>query len=226
VSDEVVIVPRAPGPLVRPEAGGRRGDDLDDLIDDLLPDTDEGPGLVDAGLLAGGAGLLAWSVLGTAPDAATIAGIAAVGLGSILPLRAGWRWVAERRHRALLRRGTPLLVRDPVVARLVAAYEELATGPEAARAAAHAALQEVASLLAGRAPASERERGYVTARAEAVEDLAAAVAELESPQWDDPTVDPDLVVEAREELDAIGGMTSLSRLDELTTEMRARGRRR
>ncbi len=55
--------------------------------------------------------------------------------------------------------------------------------------------------------------------------LATALADLEAPGRDDPIVDHDLVVEAREELDALGGMTSLSRLDELTAEMRARGRR-
>ena len=224
--DGIVIVPPTPAPLVRPEGGGRRRDDLDELIDDLLPDTDEGPGPVDAGLLAGGAGLLAWTVLGNPPELATFAGVAALGLGSILPVRAAWRWLSGRRREARLARGTPLRVGDATVARLVAAYEQLDAAPDAARAAAHAALTEVASLLQGRVPASDRERRYVAARTEAVEGLVAALAEVDPAAGDDAAVDTDLVVEAREELDALGGMTSLSRLDELIAEVRSRGRLR
>jgi len=45
---------------------------------------------------------------------------------------------------------------------------------------------------------------------------------------DDPTspagLPVDLVVEAREELDALGGVSALSRLDDVTEEARARGR--
>ena len=229
-TDGIVIVPRAPGPLLRPDTAGPGRDGLDELIDDLLPDTDEGPGLVDAGLLASGAGVLAWTALGDPPGLATFAGIAALGLGSILPLRAGWRWLSDRRRSrrrsALLGRGIPVRVGDPDVARLVAAYEDLSAGPDAARAAAHAALMEVASLLNGRVPTSERERRYVADRAEAVEELVSALGELDVPVGDDPHVDPDLVVEAREELDVLSGTTSIVRLDELTAEVRSRRRHR
>lgn len=228
--DDIVIVPRAPGPVIRPDGDGRRRDDLDRLIDDLLPDSDEGPGLVDVALLASGAGLLTWTVAGSPPELATFAGVAALGLGSILPVRAAWRWTSERRasrrRAALLARGVPARVTDPDVRRLIAAYEELDAAPHAARAAAHGAVMEVASLLQGRPPSSERERSYVAARADAVENLVAALGELDAPvDEEQPVVDHDLVVQAREELDAVGGVTSLSRLDELTEEMRARGRR-
>ena len=221
--DSIVIVPLSPGRLVRP--GRHDKDGLDDLIDELLPDTDEGPGPMDAALVAGGTAMVAWSVIGSPPVAATVAGIAALGLGCILPLRSGWRWLAGRRPA----RGTRLRIDDAGVTRLVGAYEALDSVPSttaAARAAAHGALLEVASLLDGRTPASEAERRYVGARVAAVEALVAALRELEAggPLADGQPA-PDLVVEAREELDALGGVSALSRLDDVTAEVRARGRR-
>ncbi|HJV08970.1 MAG TPA: hypothetical protein VJ653_04790, partial [Acidimicrobiales bacterium] len=58
----VVLVPPSPGRLVRP--GARNKDGLDDLIDELLPDTDEGPGATDVALVGGGVAVVAWSLLG------------------------------------------------------------------------------------------------------------------------------------------------------------------
>ena len=228
--EALVIVPPTPGRLVRPSEVGRRRDDLDELIDELLPDTAEGPGLVDAGLLVGGLAVLGWSIVGDPPDMATAAGIVSVGLGCVLPMRAGWRRVARRRETRLLKTGTPLRTSHPLLGRLVAAYEALdgrRAAPAAAVAAAHGALLEVASLLDGRAPASERERAYVEARTTAVEELLTAVRELEASEVageTGPAVPPDLVVEAREELDALGRTGTLSRLDDLTEEVRARAR--
>lgn len=220
--DRIVLVPPTPGRLVRP--GRHNKDGLDDLIDELLPDTDEGPGPMDAALVAGGAAVVAWSVLGSPPVAVTVAGVAALGLGCILPLRSGWRWLVGRRQA----RAALLSLDDPEVARLVEAYEALDDVPattDAARAAAHGAMLEVASLLDGRTPASDAERRYVAARTTAVEGLVAALRELELAG---PVIDgqpaPDLVVEAREELDALGGVSALSRLDDVTAEVRARGR--
>lgn len=221
--ERVVIVPPLPGRLVWP--AGRSKDGLDDLIDELLPDTDEGPGATDAALLAGGAAVVVWSLLADPPAAATVAGVVALGLGAILPLRSAWRWVVGRRPRLAV----TLRIDDAGVSRLVAAYEALDGVPATtgtARAAAHGALLEVASLLDGRRPASDAERRYVGARADAVESLVAALRELGE---DGSAVDggpaPDLVVEAREELDALGGTSALSRLDDVTAEVRARGRR-
>lgn len=232
--DSVVIVPHRPGPLVRPgaETTGRRDrDGLDDLIDELLPDTDDGPGPTDAALVAGGGALVGWSVVGSPPVAATVAGIVALGLGCILPARAGWRWATgrrrSRRRAALLARGLPMRVDDPALDRLAAAYEALDALPvttETARAAAHGALLEAASLLGGRRPASDAERRYLLARAGAVEALVRALHALE-PAEEPGVVASDLVVEAREELDALGGVSALSRLDDVTADVRARGRR-
>lgn len=226
--ERIVVVPHAPGPLVRP--GGRRPTDgLDDLIDDLLPDTEEGPGLTDAALIAGGGAVVAWSVAASPPVLATVAGVAAMGLGCILPLRSGWRWVAGRRHAAggAYSGGVPLRVDDGLLARLATAYSALDEVPAttgAARAAAHGAVLEVASLLSGRPPASEAETRYVGVRVTAVEELVGALRDLGAggPRPQGPAAD--LVVAAREELDALGGVSALSRLDDVTAEIRDRGR--
>jgi hypothetical protein len=219
----VVLVPAEPGRLVRP--GRRSGDGLDDLIDELLPDTDEGPGPTDVALLTAGAAVMAWTVFGSPPAVATVAGVAALGLGSILPLRSAWRWRSRRRRSSAARLRTD----DAGVARLVAAYEALDQLPATtgeALAAAHGALLEVASLLDGRTPASDAERRYVAARVAAVEALVTALREIEAAG---PVADgspaPELVVEAREELDALGGVSALSRLGDVTADVRARGRR-
>lgn len=226
---DVVVVPRAPGPLIRPDAGDtrRHRDDLDELIDELLPDSTEGPGLVDAGLLAGGAALVGWAAVGSPPTVAVVAGAAALGLGSILPVRAAWRALTGRRRAAALGRGLPLQVAHPSLARLVAAYDALdgvGALPHSARAAAHGAVLEVATLLEGRPPGSDRERNYVDVRADAVQELVRALRELDPAEGDG--LSRDLVVEAREELDALGGVSALSRLDDVTEQVRARGRRR
>ncbi len=231
----IVVVPPAPGPLVRPDGGpgdNRSRDGLDDLIDDLLPDTDEGPGLTDAALLAGGAGLVGWTMLGSPPAVATVAGVVAVGLGCILPLRAGWRWMGGHRRSRRLARGVAMRADEPALARLVAAYGALDALPvttATARAAAHGAVLEVASLLAGRAPDSERERRYVEARVTAVEELAEALRGLPpgTASVDEPAgVEPELVVAAREELDALGGVSALALLEDVTADVRTRGRHR
>ena len=86
---------------------------------------------------------------------------------------------------------------------------------------------EVASLLDGRTPASAAENRYVDARVAAVEELVGALRALDAGgpgAGEVPAVAPDLVVEAREELDALGGVNALSRLDDVTAEIRARGR--
>lgn len=231
--DALVVVPGAPGPLLRPAAGGggRNRDGLDDLIDELLPDTPEGPGAVDATLIAGGGALVGWSALGHPPAAATVVGVVALGLGCMLPLRAGWRrisaWRSARRRGALLARGVPLRVDDPALGRLVAGYEALDAGPATtseARAAAHGAVLEVASLLSGRSLASDRERSYVEDRAMAIEELVRALDD--SGPAEPSAVDLDLVIEAREELDFLGGTSALARLGDVTAEVRARGRPR
>lgn len=241
---DFVVVPHLPGPLVALDTSRseRSRDDLDELIDDLFPDVEEGPGLFDAVLVVVGAGLLGWAWIGDAPGVVAVLGAVALALGCILPIRATWRRARQRRehrHRdVLLEQGIPINVSSPGAAALVGAYEELRrlanrSGPEFADpaiSAAHGALLEVASLLKGRSPTSEREVGYVDKRAAVITELAVALRELptptESPTDDAPHVDPDALIEAREELDQIAPFNSVTRLEELIAEARIQRRDR
>lgn len=237
VQREIVIVPHVPGPLVSFDItrSRRERDDLDELIDELLPDVEDRPGWFDAGLVLLGAGLLAWAAVGGPPTIVLVLAIIALGLGCILPMRAAWRRARQRgqqrRREALLAKGVAMDISSPVASRLVQAYDiVLQFGPGGgigapAAAAAHGAVLEVASLLKGRPPTSERESDYVETRAAAVQSLAAALREI--PQVDamasdgeSPVLDSGALVEAREELDQIAGFNSVSRLDELTQEVR------
>jgi hypothetical protein len=226
-ADPVVVVPERPGHLVRVDVpSGRSPDELDELIDELLPDTDEGPGWFDVALLIIGAGLIGWAVVGGGPTIVLVLGVIALGLGCILPARSLWRRV-QRRRRARSRsvalgKGLPLQVSDPAVERLVRAYDDLvslATMPEgrSAVAAAHSALVEVASLLHGRPAESAAEQEYAENRAAAVEQLAEALREHQA----DPP-DPETLLLARAELDPIGGFNSLTRIGDLTADLRTR----
>ena len=187
----LVVVPHTPGPLVRPDTTGPGGtrrrdrDDLDELIDELFPDTDEPPGGFDAAVLVAGAALVGWAVAADGPTWALVVGIGCVALGLVLPLRWLWRRAvasrAGRRRSAVLARGVPLRTDDPDTARLVRAYDDLLAlaaspgVPAPVDAAAHGALLEVATLLDGRPVGSPAERTYVTTRTAAIEDLVAAL---------------------------------------------------
>ncbi len=225
----MVVVPDGPGPLVplEPVAGGGRGrDDLDELIDDLLPDVDDRAGWFDAGLLVVGAALLVWGLASGGSTLAVVAGVAALTLGCVLPLRTGWRRVAARRQgrrrSAVLAGGVPVDISSPTTSRLATAYAGLlvAVGGDAdgapAIAAAHGAVLEAATLLGGRVPTSDREREYVDQRTAAIEALAAAFG----PTTGDGS--PATLVEARDELDEIAGFNAVSRLEELADEIRTR----
>jgi hypothetical protein len=62
-SRQILVVPRTPGPL-RPldRSGPGQGDELDEIIEEVFgPTTDEGPGIFDVVLVAGGLALVAWS---------------------------------------------------------------------------------------------------------------------------------------------------------------------
>lgn len=190
-ASKIVVVPHRPGPLISLETSrSQRGhDDLDELVDSLFPKVEEGPGWFDAILAIGGAGLLVWAWIGTAPGIVTVVGVAALALGCILPIRSAWRRAHQQRERrrreGLLQQGVPLDVSTPGTAALVDEYEMLlglATGPghgrgfdDPAISAAHSALLEVASLLKGRAPSSERQVDYVDKRTAALAALVVAL---------------------------------------------------
>ncbi len=240
---DFVIVPHRPGPLITLDSvrSQRKRDDLDELIDELFPDIDERPGVFDAGLAVLGVGLLVWSWVGEAPGVLTVLGVVALLLGGILPVRAVWRRARQRREyrrrAAIVGKGLPIDVSSAQASALVGAYEELldlcarstTEGHAPAIAAAHAALLEVASLLTGRKPRSERERGYVDKRAVAVAELVSELRRLEAAHdlsSDPPTSRVDALVDARDELDAIAPLNAVSRLEELIAEARMQRRGR
>ena len=241
---DFVVVPHRPGPVISLDTSrSQRGrDDLDELIDDLFPDVEERPGWFDAALVVVGAVLFAWGWIAEAPGVVTLLGVLALALGCILPIRAAWRRAQHRRERrrreGLLERGVPIDVSSSAASALVGAYEDLLTiagrsGAEfgdPAISAAHDALLEVASLLKGRPPTSERELGYVDKRANTVAELVDALRELPvrpGPTGEDPSsVDPDALIEAREELDQIAPFNSVTRLEELIAEARIQRRGR
>lgn len=227
-----VVVPRVAGPLVRasdPVPRGRDRDDLDELIDELFPDSEGGPGWFDLTAVAAGLGLVAWAALADGLGWALVVGLGVLALGLVLPVRSAWRWAGSsrtaRRRDALLARGVPLRTDDALTGRLVRAHDELvAAGSggewagDPARPAAHQALLEVATLLEGRLPDSVAEREYVAVRAAAIEELAVELRRADVPSAGE--LDPGLVAEARVELDALSGGGSLTRLDDLTREAR------
>jgi hypothetical protein len=232
MAEQRVVVPRRPGPVV-PVDGlrtARARDDLDEIIDELLPDVEEAPGWFDAALITVGLALVASGLVLAVPIALVIGGIV-LALGAVLPVRAAWRRAArrraDRRRKAVLDGGELLDASSSGVARLVEGYGALieladAARPEvggAATAAAHAAVSEVASLLGGRAPGTERERAYVAQRAGAIAALADALREAGA-RPDPSVVGPDAVLDAREEVDRLSPFDSVTRLEELTDELR------
>lgn len=239
--EDLVVVPNEPGPLATLDGIDRAGrrDDLDELIDDLFPVVDDGPGWFDIGLLALGVAMVATGLIGVAPAAVTVIGLIALGVGVILPVR--WVWQQARaqrrqqRRRALLGGGRPLDISSPETERLAAAYDDLlrqvATLPAdlrgTAAAAGHAAVVEVASLLEGRPPTTVEQRNYVAERTTALAEVVAVIGTLDARATGERDLDssdaPDLLVAARRELDRLSPDNSLTRLTAVTDDARARG---
>ena len=201
-------------------------DEVDDVLDDLFgaPD-DRGPGAVDAVLLIGGVGAVVGAQVASLPSVVTIVGVTAACLGAVLPARALVRRVtgAQRARRVTALIGDGVLLRSDarsVVALLDAQQTLLSAGgslDEANRLhvadVAHAAVWEVATLLGGRPPSIAAEVAYVEARTAALLRLADVVSD---PRVGDGDHDRRrALVEARREVDAIGGGSSVDDADGL-----------
>jgi hypothetical protein len=238
---DVVVVPRRPGRVIHlDDDRSRRGrDDLDNLIDELLPEVDEEPGWFDVALLLLGGALLLGPWVSDAGPIVAVFGVVALCLGCVLPIRTGWRHAGRRRahgrRAALLARGVLLDISSPGVATLVGAYDDLfrvagGSSPwigRQAMPAAHVALMEVASLLGGHPPRSERQRAFVDQRARAVADLCDALRELPSPAQKTPPrdpflIEPDVLIETWEGLDQISPFNSVTRIEAIIDEARIR----
>lgn len=225
----IVVVPAAPGPL-RPYPTTRR-DDVDEILADLVgPPDDAGPGVADAAVATGG-GVAVVAGLVVASPLLLAGGAGVVLVGSVLPARALWRRVERRRlhaeRAAALDGGLPLRVSAGPVAALVAAHDDLfatvASDPAAVRpeerAAAHAAVRDVAVVLAGGAPAGDDEVLFVTARAEA---LRAVVDAVERWRVEEVGAARRARLEARQEVDAAAGGSAVAELRDLARQ-RAEG---
>ncbi|MDO8392425.1 MAG: hypothetical protein Q7V57_18275 [Actinomycetota bacterium] len=225
-----VVVPVQPGPLVALSDLDHRRDDIDDVLDDVFGAPDErGPGAVDALLLVGGAGAVVAGVVASLPSVVVVGGAAAVALGAVLPVRSALRHLAVRRRQARLSdrvgHGSLLRTDHPATAALVAAHTALWTAAGGLASAPRARVQtiaadaahEVASLLAGRAPVTAEEIAYVEARVAALQQLRATLAD---PRVGDGEAERRrALVQAREEVEQIGGGSSLTDAAELTRDL-------
>ena len=229
----LVVVPHEPGALV-PFAlrlRHRQPDALDDLIDDLFPAVDEHAGWLDATLVASGVGLLCWAWIATAPTTAAVVGVFALTLGCVLPARGAWRRARRarerRRRELLLGQGILLDVSSPATASLAHAYENLValalrSPPDTDNpsiSAAHVAVQEVATLLRGQAPSTDRELEYVELRMAAVAALVGAL-QVQPAAGVTREAHAASVLDARAERDRFDALSSVARIEELTAEAR------
>lgn len=227
----VVVVPARPGPLRRLDDVDRGRDDVDDMLDDLFGAPDQrGPGIADAVLIAGGAGAVIAAQLASWPTPVTVLGVATVALGLILPARSLWRRAGVRRRTrrigAVVGHGMLLRTDDDLLRRIVTAHDRIEQGPargehgDRAREVAHAAAHEVAGLLEGRRPAKAAEREYVAARAVALEELVAVLEDPSLPPADQ--AERQAMVDARREVEAIAGASSVTDVAALVAELRQR----
>lgn len=235
----LVVVPARPGPVtVLASTSTRERDDLDELIDDFFPDVEGGPGTFDAVLGVVGIGLLTWAVFAGGPTVALVVGAIALALGCVLPLRSAWRRMRrvrrDRVNAGLLNAGIPLNVSSDLSARLVASHENVvglvATADPGiafpALAATHGALVEVASLLRGRVPMSPEETEYVEKRVVAVsaleQELAAHLRSVTAAAAGDTDIDSVYLLDARNELEALTAFNSVTQVDDVIADLRAR----
>ena len=232
----LVVVPRTTGPLTDVDATGRSADELDAAIDEVFGETtDERPGSFDAALVVGGGSVAAWALLTSAQGPLLFLGIVTALLGVALPARSLARAGRRRRQMSKRRRaigdGLPLDATHPATEALVAAYASClqAAGepgvPHADEAAdaAHLAVVEVASLLAGRRPVAAAETEYVEKRTKAIRHLTLQLQRAHR-TWVEARMDTSIhatpadrqwataVTQAREELESTTGLGSLDRL--------------
>jgi len=238
----LVVVPRVAGPLVDVDAmPAGPADELDAAIDDLFgPSTDESAGPVDAALILGGVGLAGWSLVTGAPGAVLALGIGAALLGIALPAHAV-ATSARSRRRASARGhaigdGLALDASDPTVRSLADAYAACVAATTApglpyardAAEAAHLAVVEVASLLGGGRPVADAEIDYVQKRTEAIGLLTRRLRRSHRRRVE-ARLDASIhrlpadhgrataLTEARVELEAATGLSSLDRLEAVGT---------
>lgn len=228
VPPSTVVVPRRPGPLVR--LGGQNRDEVDEFIDDLFGQPDKGgPGVTDAVLLVGGTATVIAAINFNLPSAVLVVGVAALGLGLILPVRSLVQRVRESKREArlksLLGNGTLLNMSHPTIAELVDAHDRVLQVTASwsqepnnrVNTIAHELINEVATLLDGESPVAESEATYVAARTDLLWQLVE-VSSQGSADEDDPAFRR-AIVEARLEVEAIAGESALIEAARLVAEL-------
>lgn len=243
VIGHLVVVPRGVGPLIDVDSKRLTEDDLDAAIDEIFGETtDQRPGRLDAALVIVGVAVSAWALLTSAQGPHLFFGILATLLGIALPARSLARSTRQRRlmgkRRKAIGDGIPLDASYPATQTLVAAYSaclsaaaQLGT-PHADEAvdAAHLALVEAASLLAGRRPVGTEETEYVGKRTRAIQGVTLLLeqahhARVESRTAISINATPGdrqwatAVIKAREELESTTGLGSLDVLADLASSL-------
>ena len=182
--ERYVVVPSRAGPVRWLSEIDKPRGEIDLMVDDILGQVDDdGPGAADAVLVTGGAAAIVASQLAALPAAVLVGGIAAVGIGAILPVRSlirrGKSSQRTKKISSLIGDGQLLHFGDPLIAELLAAYTEVldrsarltAAGELRSRSVAHGLVEEVATLLEGNPPTAA-EAGYVSARLTAIREVA------------------------------------------------------
>ena len=205
-------------------------DEVDEFIDDLFGEADEGgPGRADAVLLVGGMAALVGGVVFGLPNIVLVAGMAALALGSILPIRSLFRRVRglrrESKTRTLLDDGMLLDAAHPALAELVKAHDQVLRVTKErsldpgnrVNVMAHGLIREVASLLVGEPPVDQSEVDYIAARTNAMVRLAE-VSSRGSAGEDDRDFRL-AALQARLEVESIAGGSALTEASKLLSDL-------
>ncbi len=226
----LVVVPDDPGPLLPLSQVDAERTDVDEVLDDMFGEVDDdGPGITDAVLLTGGAAAVIVSQVVVLPAIVLIGGIAGLALGSVLPVRSGFRRFRGRQRDAkiqsLIGDDHLLDVRSPDVNDLVAAHRQALALAESLSEVerlrvgnvAHGLVIEVAMLLDGHNISSDTEARYVADRLQALRNLLAvlgdAVANRTNPERN-------ATVEARIKLDDESQGTAIDEAEWLAEDLR------
>lgn len=204
----------------------RPRNEVDIVLDDMFGEVDsEGPGPTDALLIGGGACAAAAALIAGWPAAVLGAGLASIGIGSILPIRStirrGKKLAQGRKVRKLIGDGQ-LLDASVVPTRQLASKHNAvidAVDPDTAlgvrvRSIAHGLVEEVASLLEGHPPASAGQERYVAERVAALDELDRA---LQAAPVDG--ADHDAAVDARLAVESHADRSALTEAAELTQDL-------
>lgn len=223
---DMIVVPRAPGPLVPLGNQRHNRDDIDEAIDEIFGQVDDSaPGVGDALLVVVGAGLIVTSQIATVSSAVLVFGILSLGLGCILPLR----WLAQQTRGRIRGRKVEAIIGDGFVLRsdhsatqhLVAAYDQVVALVEASHtpeprflAIAHAHMTEVAAVLEGHSPTTRSHVNYVTERTESLKQLALVLDDRANTGSDRQQA----LLDARLEVEALDSASSLTEAAALLRE--------